>query len=30
LKVRGDVRRIFDYRRQPVHELFEEHRRVVT
>ncbi len=30
LKVRGDVRRIFDYRRQRIHELFAEHRRAAT
>lgn len=30
LKVRGDVGRIFDYRRQRVHELFAEHRRAAT
>ena len=29
-KVRGDVRRIFDYRRQRIHELFAEHRRSAT
>ena len=30
LKVRGDARRIFDDRRQRIHELFAEHRRVAT
>jgi ligand-binding SRPBCC domain-containing protein len=30
LKVRGDVRLIFDYRRQRIHELFAEHRRAAT
>jgi ligand-binding SRPBCC domain-containing protein len=30
LKVRGDVRRIFDYRRRRIHELFGEQRRVAT
>ncbi len=30
LKVRGDVRRIFDYRRQRIQELFAEQRRVAT
>jgi len=28
--VRGDVRRIFDYRRQRIHELFTEHRSDAT
>ena len=30
LKVRGDVRRIFDYRRQRIQELFAEDRRVAA
>ena len=30
LKVRGDVRRIFDYLRQRIHELFTEHRSDAT
>jgi ligand-binding SRPBCC domain-containing protein len=30
LKVRGDVRRIFDYRRQRIHELCGEQRQVAT
>jgi hypothetical protein len=30
MKVRSDVRRIFDYRRQRIHELFGEHRRAAT
>jgi ligand-binding SRPBCC domain-containing protein len=30
LKVRGDVQRIFDYRRQRIHELFAEPRRAAT
>jgi ligand-binding SRPBCC domain-containing protein len=30
LKVRGDVRRIFDYRRQRIHESFTEQRKAET
>ena len=30
MKVRGDVRQIFDYRRQRIHELFAEQRRAAT